>query len=229
MSLEIAQATINWIPSYRVIANRFPAINFFERVAADPADWDLLCAVEKLTDPSAEPGDLSMLQIEDRLAGTGCGRILPSFTFYDPLGTRFSDDSFGAYYASFDLETAILETVHHRTIFMRATNQPAQDLDQLLILADINGMMHDIRGMQSAFANVYSLVDYSESQRFASALRIANSNGLAFNSVRNPTGECVAVWRARVISNAREEKHISYRWNGARITGYYDKENYRSL
>jgi len=35
---------------------------------------------------------------------------------------------------------------------MQATNEPAQDLDQLLILADVNGVLHDIRDMQVVLA-----------------------------------------------------------------------------
>jgi len=228
--LSIPESNINWTPCFRIIATRYPAINFFETITADPAEWEMLLEVERLTDPTFSVGYLGSLEQEDRISGAGAGRILPSFTFHDPTGTRFSTASYGAYYAALDLKTAIYETVHHRTIFMKATNEPAQDIDQLLILADLQGKLHDIRLMRSALANVYDPSNYSHSQSLASNLRSAGSLGIVYQSVRNsPTGECVAVWRARVLSNAREDRHITYRWNGSKITGYFDKSAYQAL
>ncbi len=159
--MSIPQSEISWTPCYRIIANRYPAINFFETVAADPSDWELLIEVERLTDPSYDVGNLSALEPEDRPVGPGYGRILPSFTFHDTNGSRFSTPDFGAYYAARDIKTAIYETIHHRNIFMSATNEPAQDLDQLLILADLKGRFHDIREMKSAMPEVYNSSDYS--------------------------------------------------------------------
>ena len=189
----------------------------------------MLLEVERMTDPTLNVGDLSSLELEDRVSGPGAGHILPSFTFHDPSGTRFSTPSFGAYYAAADLKTAISETVHHRNVFMRATSEPAQDLDQLLILADLRGQLHDIRLMKSALPDVYNPSNYRDSQALANSLRTTGSLGIVFQSVRNLSGECVAVWRARVLSNAREDRHITYRWDGTKITGYFDKSNYQVL
>jgi len=227
--LTIPVSSINWTPCYRIIGSRYPAINFFEKVAADPSDWELLLEVERMTDPSVNVGNLSALELEDRLAGPGFGRIMSSFAFHDPTGTRFTNGDFGAYYAALDLKTAIAETIHHRVIFMKATNEPAQDLDQLLILADVNGNFHDIRDMQAALPAVYDPTSYNESQRLAVDLRTSGSLGIIYKSVRLATGECVAVWRARVLSNPRENRHITYRWDGNKFTGYYDKHNYQAL
>ncbi|MDQ5968225.1 MAG: family phosphorylase [Cyanobacteriota bacterium erpe_2018_sw_39hr_WHONDRS-SW48-000098_B_bin.30] len=227
--VSIPVSTINWSPCYRLIATRFPAINFFESVASDPSDWEILLEVERLTDPSFDVGDLSTLATLDRLSGPGAGRILPSFTFRDQIGTRFSTPEFGAHYASEDLKTAIAETIHHRSLFMRATCEPAQDLDQLLILADLQGVLHDIRGMIDVLGDVYSLTSYSQSQALADSLRKEASLGLVFDSVRNKNGQCAAIWRARVLSNAREDRHITYRWDGTKITGYFDKSDFVSL
>jgi hypothetical protein len=227
--LKIPLSAINWTPCYRIIGSRYPAINFFEKIAADPADWELLLEVERLTDPSVNAGNLSAVEPEDRTSGAGFGLVLSSFTFHDPAGTRFMNGDFGAYYAALDLKTAVAETVHHRVLFMRATNEPAQDLDQLLILADVAGSLHDIRDMQSALPEVYDPLSYKESQRFAAHLRDSGSLGVVYKSVRQTPGECVAVWRARVLANPREDRHITYRWDGNRITGYYDKRSYQAL
>ena len=226
---SIPEAYVSWAPCYRIIANRYPAINFFETISADPSDWELLLEVEQMTDPTYNIGDLSALQQEDRLSGPGAGRILPSFTFYDPNGTRFSTPSFGAYYAAIDLKTAVYETVHHRTLFMKATNEPAQDLDQLLILANLQGQLHDIRDMKAEKPEFYDPSDYRHSQMLANELRSAGSLGFVYKSVRNLSGDCAAIWRARVLANAREDRHLTYRWDGTKITGYFDKSNYKAL
>jgi hypothetical protein len=229
--LHIPHRNLEWAPSFRVIASRYPAINFFERITADPKEWEILLEIERMTDPTFDVGDLSMLETPDRIGGAGAGRVLPSFTFLDPNppGGRFSNSQFGAYYAAGDFDTAVAETVHHRTAFMASTSQPAQDLDQLLILADIKGSMHDIRAMRAALAPVYAETDYAASQALAQKLRSDGSLGIVYDSVRRPDGECIALLRARAVSNAREDRHIAYSWNGTRITGFYDKGSFRPL
>lgn len=112
---------------------------------------------------------------------------------------------------------------------MKATNETAQDIDQLLILADVVGDLLDIRDMKTALPQVYDPSSYDESQKFAAYFRSNGSLGVAYKSVRHATGECVAIWRARVVSNPREDRHITYRWDGNKITGYYDKHNYQPL
>lgn len=184
-----------------------------------------------MTDPSLSVGDVSLLEQPDRISEPGSGLILPSFTFLNPQGSRFSTSNFGAYYAAFDLETAISETVYHRTKFMLSTSEPPQELDQLLILADVCGTMHDIRNLKSSLPEVYSKTSYSQSQALAETLRSIGSPGIVYKSVRRPDGECIciAAWRARIISNAREGTHITYCWDGKKISGYYFKGKYEPL
>ncbi len=230
--MQVPTAEISWIPSYRIIPDRFPPVNFFERIS-DPADWEALLELESLTDPSFNSvGDISVVPVEDRISGPGAGRIMPSFTFLDqtPAGSRFSNYQFGAYYASNDLETAIAETVHNRENFMRNHNiTTAQELDQLVILADIAGLFHDIRNLRSELPEVYNPNDYAASQALATRLRNDNSNGIVYQSVRHSTGECIAVFRPPVISNAKEERHLTYIWDGTRITAHFEKQNFQEV
>lgn len=227
--MKIPITTIEWTPCYRIIGSRYPAVNFFDKITSDPADWELLLEVEQLTDPFLFPGNLQALELEDCLSGPGFGRVLPSFTFCEDNEARFSTKDFGAYYAAKDLQTAVLETVHHRALFMQATKEPAQDIDQLVVLADVAGDLLDIRAMKSSLKEIYSATDYTESQKFAAHHRGKGGLGVAYQSVRNKSGECMAIWRARIISNPREDRHLSYRWDGNKITGYYDKQDYQSL
>lgn len=231
--MQIPLTQISWMPSFRIISDRFPSVNFFERIA-DPADWEALLEIESLTDPSAigSAGDLSLVPMEDRISGPGAGRVMPPFTFLDqtPPGSRFSNSQFGAYYASNDLETAIAETVNNRQNFMRNHNiTTAQELDQLVILADIAGLIHDIRNLRSELPEVYNPNDYVASQTLATRLRNDNSNGIVYQSIRRRAGECIAVFRPPLISNAREDRHITYVWDGTRITGHYEKNRFQEI
>lgn len=112
---------------------------------------------------------------------------------------------------------------------MSSTGQPPQDLDQLVILADLHGDLHDISNMRGALPAVYEQNNYAASQALAATQRAGGSLGILYDSVRNPGNLCAAILQARVISNAREDRHITYRWNGTRITGYYDKGNFHAL
>src|SRR2546427_2590764 len=108
------------MPPWRIIPSRFPLIQLFERVT-DPADLDAVLALESLTNDRvrAEVGQLDLIPLEDRLAGPGTSALMAASTHLNPHGSRFSDGSYGVYYAGKTLETAIAETRHHREQFMR--------------------------------------------------------------------------------------------------------------
>ena len=106
---------VDWPQAWRVIASRYPPINLFERLTADPAVWDALMALEQLTNPRVrdEVGDIALVPPEERVSGPGASYVMAAFTHVNPKGSRFSDGSFGVYYAAAALETAIAETVFH--------------------------------------------------------------------------------------------------------------------
>jgi hypothetical protein len=133
--------------SRRAIASspsRLPTIHLFERVA-DPADWDALYQLES-HDQSAlrnEAGDLNLVPVADRVSGLNATVVMAPFTHIAPQGTRFTDGHFGAYYAAESLDTAIAETRFHRENFLRATTQPALELEMRCYLADVACELHD--------------------------------------------------------------------------------------
>ena len=63
-------------------------------------------------------------------------------------------------------------------------------------------------------------------QVLAQPLRKAGSNGIAYDSVRFEGGECAAVFRPRLLSKARQERHLCYVWDGCRIVTVYEKRQY---
>ena len=55
------------------------------------------------------------------------------------------------------------------------------------------------------------------------AIRGEGSNGIVYDSIRREGGECAAGFRPRLLSNCRQERHLSYVWDGERVTDVYEK------
>lgn len=211
-----------WLPSWRIVPSRFPPVQLFERVA-DPEDLDSVVALESLTNER-----LRARQVQPDLVkaqGPGGSAIMAAFAYRNPDGSRFSDGSFGVYYAARDLDTAVAESVYHRERFMRASHQSCMELDMRVYLADLAGDFHDIRSRPAALATVYDPGDYTAGQRLAASLRAAGANGIVYVSVRRAGGECAAVFRPQLLSNCRQERHLCYVWDGQRVSAIYEKRS----
>ena len=237
---------MSWRPSYRLIASRFPTVGLYDRVA-DPADLDVVFAVEALGNPRIrdELGELRLVSAADRISGPGATPIMAAFTHLNPEGSRFSDGSYGVYYAAHALDTAVAEVSHHRSIFMRRTAEPPIDLDLRLITANVEAELHDLahpstpplpsspgRAGQRSQAWLDAVLDadhYGASQRLGRALRAADSFGIRYPSVRQAGGECVAVFRPKALRHARTASHIALHWDGTRISHWFEKQAPRSV
>jgi RES domain-containing protein len=223
---EPPRSRIAWQPAYRIVPSRFPTIDIFERFE-DPQDWDALIEVEIATNPRARDviGDIELVPRNERLGGPGSTPIMAAFTHLHPLGTRFSSGHYGVFYAAYDRETAIDETVHHRERFLRRTGARPVDLDMRVYAVDVTGEFHDIRQLKAP--EIYARDEYSAAQTLGARLREAGSNGIVYRSVRRENGECVAVFRPRRLSRCRTDRHLSYRWDGTRITVVYERRSVR--
>ncbi len=219
-----ATARIEWTPCRRIVPSRFPPIQLFERVT-EPQDLEAIFELGALTDPRLrnEVGDIQLVPPGDRVSGPGAGIIMAAFTHLNPAGSRFSDGTYGVFYAANDLDTAIAETRHHRERFMRATGQPRMELDMRVWSVDLQGELHDLRGQRAAQPAIYHTDDYAAGQHLGKTVRTSGSNGIAYDSVRRPGGECAAVFRPPLLSNVRQERHLCYIWDGRQIAAVYEK------
>ena len=224
MTLPVAR--IRWKPCWRIIPSRFPPIQLFERVA-DPDDLEAVFELDALTNPRLrdEAGDIEIVPPEDRTSGPGTTIIMAAFTHLNPNGSRFSDGTYGVFYAANDMDTAIAETKHHREQFLGATSQAPMELDMRVYLVDLDGDLHDLRGQKDVRSPVYHNENYAAGQLLAKTLRETGSNGIACDSVLWTGGECVAVFRPPVLSNARQGRHLCYVWNGRRVKSVYEKRS----
>jgi hypothetical protein len=102
------------------------------------------------------------------------------------------------------------------------------ELDMRVYLADLDGDLHDLRGRRAQYPLVYDAENYAAARHLARTLRQEGSNGIAYDSVRRDGGACAAVFRPRLLANARQERHLCYVWDGERIATVYEKRELRS-
>ena len=218
----LAVSEVRWQPCFRVISSRFPPIHLFERVSG-AEDWEALYWLESLTNPRLrdDVGEIELVPREDRIFGPGASVIMAPFTHLNPEGSRFADDTFGAFYAAASLDTSIAETRYHREIFLRATRERPLELDMRTYLCDVAASFHDIRGKRDRMPDIYDPDSYVASQKLARSLKLAGSNGVVFDSVRHSGGQCLAVYRPRLVQNCRQGTHLRYVWDGERIGQVY--------
>jgi len=215
---------IAWQPCYRLVPSLYPSKSLFERVA-DPADIDNLIEAEAETNPRVRQqlGEVSLIPPSERLRGPGSTPIMAAFTHLNPNGSRFSDGSYGVFYAGRALNTAIRETKYHRTKFLQETHRGPMHLHMRIYAARLSASMHDIRGMRAALPKIYDANSYAESSKFGVRLRAEGSFGIVYDSVRDPGGQCAAVFRPRALSRCREIGHLLYHWDGARIGAVFQE------
>lgn len=227
---DIALVATRWRPCHRLIASRYPTVGLYDSIA-DPADLDAVFAIEALTNPRIrdELGSLQLVPPLERVSGAGSTMIMAAFTHLNPEGSRFSDGSYGVYYAAQTLETAIAEVGHHRALFLARTHEPAMDVDMRAISANLEAELHDLRGLGKRGAALLAPDSYVASQALGRRLREAGSWGVQFPSVRFAGGLCVGVFRPKALRQARSGMHIALHWDGRRITHWYEKRSLQTL
>ncbi len=208
-----------WRNAVRIIPSVYPPIDLFERVAA-PEHLEAVLAIESAFNPRLRDaaGDLALVPPAERVMGPGAGYIMAAFTHVSPEGSRFSDGTYGVFYAAQRESTAIAETRYHRERFMRATRQPRMELDMRVLSVTVKAPLHDLRGMRTVMPDVYRPDDYNASKILGGALRAGGSSGVVYDSVRQDGGRCVGVFRPRLLSTCRERKHLRYIWDGSRVS-----------
>lgn len=228
-SFEPPVAATGW-SVYRIIPTIFPPVSVFDDIV-DLADLDALYEIEDLTNARVREqlGQLQLVAPEDRLTGPGTTPIMAAFTHLNPNGSRFSDGTYGVYYASPELDTAIAETKFHREEFLACTEEDPIEIDQRVYVATVTCDLHDLRGCKSTYPEILHPSDYSAGQRVGRRLRADGSNGIIYDSVRVPGGICVGAFRPRCLSDCTQERHLTYRWDGKRISEIYEKSGYRAV
>ena len=110
--IEPKTVRVTWDKTHRIIRSRFPPIDLFEDIA-NPSDWDAILSAEAKTNPrvSESVGMLDLVPDDRRVAGAGASWAMAPFTHVSmDRPSRFTDGSYGVYYAGDSIEVALFET-----------------------------------------------------------------------------------------------------------------------
>jgi hypothetical protein len=206
---------VRWSQAYRIVPSRFPPVGVYDRIA-DPADMDAVFAIEALTNSRLreEIDALKLVPKAHRVSGPGSTPVMAAFTHLNPEGSRFSDGTWGVFYAAHSVATAVEETVYHREQFMAATSEPPCEVQMRCYRTSVDSKLHDLRGGWPAEQAADS---YVASVALARRLRDAGSPGIVFDSARHAGGECIAAFFPDVVAPCVQARHLVYRWDGTRI------------
>ena len=207
---------IRWKGTSRLVPSRYPAVGLFDHVAL-PEDLDAIFELEGWTNDriSAELGLLQCVPRDEWVVGRPMASvIMAAYCHPRPGGGRFSDEDRGAWYAARSIDTALAESIYHRTAEIAEVGSYDTRVQVRLYRADFSARFHDIRTARGTTA-LYDPDDYSASQRFARELLAAGSNGVAYRSVRHRGGECLACFRPPLVKDVRVGGHYEFRWDGS--------------
>ena len=212
---------LRWQKSYRVVSSKYPPVNVFENIVG-ARQMEMAWYLEGLTNDRLrdESGVAPLIPQQDRLHAPGASIVMAAFTHIG-RPSRFSDGSYGVYYASRTLETAVRETVFHRANFLAATNEPACEIDMRAYVARPTKPMLDVRGLKDEA--LHDPNDYSAAQAFAKPLQESGEWGLIYRSVRHEGGECIAALKPQAVSIPIAGPALAYVWDGDRISKVYAK------
>lgn len=220
---------VAWDKTYRVVPSRYPPIDLFERVG-DPADWETLAAIESLTNDRLRDqiGTISAVPPAERISGPGASPIMAAFTHVGHP-SRFTDGSYGVYYASDRLEASLREVAYHQGRFLARTNEPRTRVEMRAYIGTAHGSFHDVRGGWPA---AHDPDDYGAGQQLGRAVRAAEGEGIVYDAVRMKGAQALAVFRPRAVASpvpgrahVIQGPHFFLGWDGTRIDRYLQVGN----
>lgn len=209
----IAATSIDWTPATRIVSMRQTPEAAFERIA-DPESIGAILEVVAAGRPQrVAPEDVAMCE--------GAGWVMSAF-LRGGAG-RFNDDTFGAFYAARQEPTAVAETQFHYARFLRDSREGYVLFGARVLLADLAAAPLDIRGQGDTLPYFYypDPARYGSAQRWAAERRAVGADGVVYDSVRHGGGQCIALFRPRLVKRCRVGDRLAYEWDGERFVGVH--------
>src|SRR4051812_39797973 len=145
--MEPEQILVRWKATARLVPSRFPVVGLFDRVA-DADDLEALFELEAWTNDriSAELGVLNCVGRDEWVVGQPMASVvMAAYCHPRPGGGRFSDEQRGAWYAGRTLETALAESVYHRSREVAEVGAYDTRMQIRVYLADFSARFQDVR------------------------------------------------------------------------------------
>ena len=214
----VANQTIYTKLIYRLIPSRFPPINMFHWADSEE-EMVLLAKLEGMTNERLqnEVGDLSLVPKHQQKYGAGYSSIMAAFTHVG-FKNRFSDGSYGVYYAAATLDTAICEALHRRKTLLDASNEAETSLTMRAYTAALEKQAKLVAINKATHPHLLD-EDFQASNNFARELRQQEAWGIRYPSVRDTNGTCFAILRPDALSPATQSGHYRFFYNKEKKIG----------
>jgi hypothetical protein len=201
--------------THRLIPSLYPPTGILDLITV-PEDFEAVAELEGWTNDriSAELGVLSIVPAPEWVLGrANATAIMAAFCHPNEAGGRFTGGDRGAWYAGLSIETAIRETVFHRSREIAESGVMETTVQMRQYLADFETQFHDVRASPQ-FDACHDPDRYAAGQQLGAVLLESGSNGLWYRSVRHPGGECIVCFRPALVNNVRTGAHFEYMWEG---------------
>jgi len=219
VSLPLPRTTLlRQFDTCRAIPSRFAARNdsVLAGIAEDDAHLSDLFELDNATNERlrGERGLLPGIGIDELVFGVpNASLVNAAFTYAHPQGSRFNGPDRGAWYCSFEVETALAEVTFHKSVEYQEIGRFNDSVTYETLLADFTNEFHDVR-RDPRFASCLDRVSYVASQQLASRLIDRGSVGVIYPSVRRPRGTNLACFRPAVVANVRRGDAYRLTWSG---------------
>jgi hypothetical protein len=164
-----------------------------------------------------------LLAENDLLPGIGIDELIfavpryrvinAAFCHAHPTGSRFNAPDRGAWYASFELQTALAEVAFHKAIALAEIDEFHDSVTYDDDLAGFNGEFHDLRDAPELEACL-APDSYVASQLLAAGLLDGGSAGIVYPSVRHAGGTNLVCFRPALVGNVRPGSTYRFTWKG---------------
>ena len=191
--------------------------DLFDDLSADPAEWLLAQRVEDEIKP---PVYRSRMPIIDRPFEDAQWFSAITWPFRHWRAGRFSDGSFGVWYGSESVETTVFESAYHwyRGLLGDAGyDRQGVIAERRVYRVACSAALLDLRRAADAHPDLLHPSDYAFCQSVGARIHREGHPGLLTQSVRRPGGENLAIFNPGVLSNPRQNGHLTYRLEDRQI------------
>lgn len=165
----------------------------------------------------AERGMLPGIGVQELVFGVPNFRnVNAAYTYAHPAGSRFNGPDRGAWYCSFELDTALAEVAFHKSVEYEEIQRFDDSVTYETLLADFTHVFHDLRG-DARFNACLDTRSYIASQRLALRLLEKESVGVVYPSARRAHGTNLACFRPAVVGNVRRGHVYRFSWSGGPV------------
>jgi hypothetical protein len=198
--------------THRLIPSKYSRGSVLETLPLPPDVLADLSEIDAATNErkAAEHGARTAIGPGELLFGVPYAHIVnAAFCHPGSHGGRFNSPERGAWYAGVELETSVAEVAFHKRRFLtEARITERLNFAYVDFLADFSGQFHflDTTEVDTCLKPEPVPQCYQVSQVLANLLLYAGSNGMAYSSVRRPSGTCVACFRPALVYNPRQDR-----------------------